>query len=102
MVHSRLELPVVRHEIEHGAAETGEVEHEGREVRYEHLIVLDINVRARHNDARALDIKQSLCIRDYRVELDIEIGVRLFKQLMQLFALEKAREIPKIIGVFEL
>ena len=46
-------------------------------------------MRARHDDAWALDIKQSLCIRDYRVELDIEIGVRLFEQLMQLFALKK-------------
>ena len=90
MVHSRLELPVVRHEIEHGAAETGEVEHERREVRYEHLVVLNVNMRARHDDARTLDIKQSFGVRDYRVELDIEIGVRLFEQLMQLFALEKA------------
>ena len=102
MVHSRLELPVVRHEIEHGAAEISEVEHERREVRYEHLIVLNVNMCARHDDARTLDIKESLCIRDYRVELDIEIGVRLFEQLMQLLTLEKARKIPEIIGVFEL
>ena len=89
MVHACLELSVVRHKIEHRAAEISEVEHERREVRYKHLIVLDINVRARHNDARALDVKQSFGVRDYRVELDIEIGVRLFEQLMKFLTLKK-------------
>ena len=89
MVHACLELSVVRHKIEHRAAEISEVEHERREVRYEHLVVLNVNMRARHDDARTLDIKQSFGVRDYRVELDIEIGVRLFEQLMQFLTLKK-------------